>query len=206
MRLKIQTIQESINKKLEAKANHQKRWANHISIYELFASPKGALNEDQNDERAAVIAKIDSGQFTDNAAEFKNSLSQSRHREMLTDYSIGELSQMLLFKVDGYNIGYALKKMKNGAYDIVAVHNNEPDIKGIGNVLMASAIKNGGCFLDHYNTPALDNLYTKMGFIEISRDEYNADYDEGGILKAKHGAVDVVYRVHNTCAAKFLPQ
>lgn len=206
MRLKIQKIQESVTKKLEAKANHQKRWSNHISIYELFASTKGALNEEQNDERAAVIAKIDSDQFTDDAVEFKNSLSQSRHREMLTDYSVSELSQMRLFKVNGYNIGYALKKMENGAYDIVAVHNNEPDVKGVGEPLMASAIKNGGCFLDHYDTPALDNLYSKMGFTEINRDEYNGDYDEGGVLKDKHGAVAVVYRVHNTCAARFPPQ
>lgn len=206
MRLKIQKVQESVTKKLEGKTKHQKRWSNHISIYELFASTKGVLNEEQNDERAAVIVKIDNGQFSDNAVEFKNSLSQSRHREMLTDYSVSELSQMRLFKVDGYNIGYALKKMENGAYDIVAVHNNEPDVKGIGDQLMASAIKNGGCFLDHFDTPALDSLYSRMGFTEINRDDYNADYDDGGVLKAKHGPVDVVYRVHKTCAARFPPQ
>jgi hypothetical protein len=49
--------------------------------------------------------------------------------------------------VIGTNIGFALKKKNGGYKEIVAVHNNEPDVKNVGKELMKAAIKNRGCYL-----------------------------------------------------------
>jgi hypothetical protein len=105
---------------------------------------------------------------------------------------------MKLFKLDGYNIGYALKK-KDGKYsEIVAVHNNEPDVKQIGKELVLSAVKNGGCYLDHFDG-MLSNLYSSIGFEEYSRDEFDPQYDTGGEFQKKYGKQDIIYRVHRSC-------
>lgn len=125
--------------------------------------------------------------------EFKKSLNKSKHPDMLSDYSEQELAKMKLFKVPGRDIGFALKPLETG-YDIVAVHNNDPNIKGIGRDLMSCAIANGGDHLDHFDTPILSNLYANMGFKEYDRDAYDPQYDPDGSFKNKYGELAVIYR------------
>ena len=179
-----------------------KRVRKNDLLLELF-TPSNILNEDELKTKEDVINKIKNKDFTSDPQEFLNSLSASKHKEMLTDYSVSDLSKMKLFKVNGYNIGYALKRMENGGNDIVAVHNNEPTVKGIGEYLMRSAIENGGCFLDHFDTPALSNLYSRMGFEEISRDKFDPQYDPDSSFRNKYGEADVIYRVYKGCKNRF---
>lgn len=154
----------------------------------------------ESSEKDNVISLLEKNKLETTPKEFKKSLSKSKHKKMLTNYSIGELDKMKLFKVPNYNIGYALKKWKNGKYsEIVAVHNNEPEIKGVGDALMKSAIRNGGCYLDHFASEKLSNLYSKMGFMEYERDKYDPKYDKDGSFKNKYGKLDVIYRVHRKC-------
>lgn len=200
-RLAINEVWDAVNKKAEYNRDKRLRSANHALLLELFDSE--SLNEGETDERTLVIHKIEANDFLNDPKLFRDSLLQSRYREMLTDYTIGELSKMKLFKLNGFNIGYALKPMENGGYDIVVVHNNEPEVRGIGEVLINSAIKNGGCFLDHYDTATLSNLYSKMGFTEIHRNAYNPDYDTNGVVAKKHGPQDVIYRIHKNCQDKY---
>lgn len=47
---------------------------------------------------------------------------------MLSNYSTSEFSRMKLFKLNNFDIGYALKEKDGGYSEIVAVFNNEPDI------------------------------------------------------------------------------
>lgn len=158
----------------------------HFLMEDLFS-----LEEGKSDE--TVLELIKNNEFENDAKSFKNSLSKSKHSEMLTDYDIKDLKKMKLFKLKGYNIGFALKK-KNGKYnEIVAVHNNEPNIKGIGTVLMKSAISNGGEYLDHFDG-FLTKFYQKLGFEEIGRDKFDPQYDEDGSFRAKYGEADVIYR------------
>jgi hypothetical protein len=128
---------------------------------------------------------------------FYNSLKQSKHPLMLTDYSPVELSKMKLFKLKGYNIGFALKQFDNKYSEIVGVHNNE-DVNNIGNELMQAAINNGGCYLDHFDG-FLSNLYQNMGFIEYKRDNYDPEYDPNNEFKNKYGSKDIIYRVYKNC-------
>lgn len=168
--------------------------SNHIRLSEMLLEDKLPTDVASN----MVLKKIEANQFEKpNPNSFSQALKKSKHQEMLTDYSPEELSKMKLFKLHGYNIGYALKQMKDGTYsEIVAVFNNEPDIKGIGKALIKSAIKNGGKTLDHFSG-YLDDFYKSLGFDETGRDKFDAQYDQDGSFRKKYGEADVVYRQHN---------
>jgi len=162
---------------------------------------RGRLNEEaDSDKRADVLQKISNGEWESpqNAKSFKASMDISKHKEMLTPYSTGELSQMKLYKLQGYNIGFALKKRDGGYKEIVAVHNNEPDVKSVGKELMKAAIKAGGCYLDHFDG-YLSSFYDSLGFEEIDRDKFDAQYDQDGSFRNKYGESDVIYRKHKNC-------
>jgi hypothetical protein len=127
--------------------------------------------------------------------QFRKSLSNSKHQEMLSDYGTSKLAKMKLFKVPNFNIGFALKDHEGEPHsEIVAVHNNSP-IKGIGDELVQAAVRNGGKYLDHFEG-VLDKLYSRNGFVEYKRDPYNPEYDPDGSFKKKYGPASVVYRVY----------
>lgn len=151
-------------------------------------------------KREDVLQKIsdENWERPQNPESFKDSMGSSKHKEMLTPYSTGELEQMKLYKLKGYNIGFALKKTKGGYKEIVAVHNNEPDVKKIGKILMRAAIKNGGCYLDHFDG-YLSPFYESLGFKEIDREKFDARYDQDGSFRDKYGEADVIYRKHKNC-------
>ena len=161
----------------------------NIRLIELFSN----LNEFESvkdfKNRGDVIRKIENNEYESDPIEFYKSLKQSKHPLMLTDYTVDDLSKMRLFKLKGYNIGFALK----GGNEIVAVHNNEKGIKEIGFILMQSAIRNGGIYLNHFDG-FLTNLYSKLGFKEYKREKYDPKYDEDGLFASKYGKQDIIYR------------
>jgi len=171
----------------------------HIRMNELFSN-KNKLFENEND-RNNVISLIKNNQWEEpNPKIFRESLSKSKHKLMLTDYTETELSNMKLFKLKGYDIGFALKNNEKKPYsEIVAVFNNEPNISNIGNYLMQAAIDNGGCYLDHFDTEKLSTLYKSIGFEEYDRFSYDPQYDPNGQFRKKYGEVDVIFRKHKSC-------
>lgn len=152
------------------------------------------------DKREDVLQKIKNEDWEkpQDANSFQNSMNMSKHKEMLTPYSKGELAKMRLYKLNGYNIGFALKKKNGGFKEIVAVHNNEVDVKNIGKELMRSAIKNGGCYLDHFDG-YLSSFYDSLGFEEYDRDKFDAQYDPDNSFRDKYGESDIIYRKHKNC-------
>lgn len=174
-------------------------------IYNHYLQEQVAINQlneqtDDINKQSDVLNKIRNGEWESpqNAKSFKQSMGKSKHGEMLTPYSTNELAQMKLYKLVGYNIGFALKK-KDGKYkEIVAVHNNEPDVKNIGKDLMRAAIKYGGCYLDHFDG-YLSSFYDSLGFEEIDRDKFDPQYDQDGSFRKKYGAADVIYRKYKNC-------
>lgn len=150
-----------------------------------------SLNEGKEDSE--VLELIKNGEFESNAVEFKNSLSKSKHQKMLTDYSIPQLKKMKLFKLKGYNIGFALKKKDGKFQELVAVHKNEPNVGSVGDDVVKYAIKQGAKVLDHFSG-RLDKFYSNLGFVEYDRDKYDPKYDPDGSFKALYGEADVVYR------------
>lgn len=133
-----------------------------------------------------------------NPSSFNNSLRQSKHPKMLTPYSDEELGDMKLFKLKGKKIGFALKKSDSGKHDeIVAVHNNEEGVSGIGDHLLRAVIRNGGVRGDHFDGH-LTNLYRRNGFVTVRIDKYNPEYDKDGEFAKRYGKKDVHYVVHKS--------
>ena len=168
--------------------------AYHESLIECLGE---SVVEDDIPGKEEVVDIINNDKWGETSPqEFRDSLMKSKHKEMLTDYSISDLSKMKLFKVPGFDIGFALKDHDGEPFsEIVAVHNNSP-IKGIGSELTNATIRNGGKYLDHFDVKILSDLYSSAGFVEYKRDPYNPEYDPNGFFKKKYGPVDVVYRVH----------
>ena len=196
----IKNIVESVVKNYLRERYFKIKETEFNRINEMFFSEN--INEGNSEKRNEVINLIKNNSWQENVSgeEFKTTLMKSKHPEMLTDYSVGELNNMDLYKIEGFDIGYALKDHGNKPKsEIVAVFNNEPDVSGVGEELMRSAIRNGGCYLDHFDSNKLTSLYSTMGFEEISRTGYDPEYDPNGSFKKKYGELDVVYRKHKNC-------
>ncbi len=179
-------------KKLELFTNimrFKKVYIDHLLSLNLFN-----INENINiSKRDIILELLDKNILKTTPKDFLESLSKSKHIKMLSQYTITELSNMELYKVPGYNIGYTLKRETSGV-DITLVHNNESDVKNIGNELVSSAIRNGGNKLDHFDTEPLNTIYHNLGFVEIERYPYDAKYDINGDFRNKYGKLDVIYR------------
>jgi Rad3-related DNA helicase len=189
-------LNEKYNELISEKLSSNILIDEHEQLLNLFSNQ---INENE-DKRNDVIKKIQSNDWEEhNAENFYNALYQSKHKEMLTNYNISELNQMKLFKLQGYNIGFALKKFKDNQYnEIVAVFNNEPEVSNIGKILMQAAINNGGCYLDHFDG-FLSGLYQSMGFEEYDRYKFDPQYDPEGKFQSKYGQADVIFRKHKNC-------
>ena len=179
-----------------SKRNFKLKESQHSRSLSLFHQ---LIDEEDSSNKNEVISLIKNNEWEKpDSRRFYESLKKSKHSAMLTDYTPQELSMMKLFKLKGYDIGYALKKFDNkGFKEIVAVYNNS-GIPGIGQVLLQSAINNGGCYLDHFDG-MLSQLYGGMSFIEYNRDKFDPQYDPNNAFRSRYGAQDVIYRVHKNC-------
>lgn len=193
-----QLIRESLNSIYqENQTAYIRRALNDSRLLKLF-------NEQLSENEVAVHSSIEKTQDVvqaieqddwdnSNPAAFRAALNKSKHKEMLTDYSEEELAQMKLFKLRGFDIGFALKEKDGKHQEIVAVFNNEPDVRGIGKKLVHAAIKHGGRYLDHFDG-YLSDLYQSLGFDEYKRDKFDPQYDPDGSFQNKYGKADVIYR------------
>ena len=99
----------------------------------------------------------------------------------------------ITFKLQGYNIDYALHPMEDGNGDIISVHNNEPTIHNIGATLIDNAKVNGDNQLDHFDG-FLSDLYSNAGFEEYDRWKFNRQYAPEDWNYERDGEPDVVLR------------
>ena len=100
-------VNEEVNK-FVGKRNLNLKESDFIRMVEMYSS--FPMNEDESNQTEIVLNLIRNNQWEEqNPESFRNSLRQSKHMMMLTDYEISDLSQMKLFKLKDYNIGYALK-------------------------------------------------------------------------------------------------
>ena len=165
-----------------------------MELFDEHLSEVGTIAPPAPNKTQAALASIERNNWeSPNPQAFRAALNKSKHQEMLTDYSPEELSQMKLFKLKGFDIGFALKEKDGKHQEIVAVFNNEPEIKGVGKPLINAAIRQGGRYLDHFDG-YLSNLYQSLGFDEYQRDKFDPQYDPDGSFQDKYGQADVIYR------------
>lgn len=153
------------------------------------------LTEDKvdNEESQKVKEMILSNEYwiRNQYEQFLESLNSSTRKPFLSKYTAEELKNhnVQTYQLNGYHIGYALKPDEDGV-DIISVHNNEPNIKGVGDALIESAKANGGTKLDHYDG-FLSDLYSKHGFEEYDRYKWDADPNWD---YERYGRPDVILR------------
>lgn len=156
------------------------------------------LTEDKvdNEESQKVKEMILSNQYwiRNQYEQFLESLNSSTKKPFLSKYTAEELKNhnVQTYQLNGYHIGYALKLDEDGV-DIISVHNNEPNIKGVGDALIESAKANGGTKLDHYDG-FLSDLYSKHGFEEYDRYKWDDQYADPNWDYERYGRPDVILR------------
>lgn len=156
------------------------------------------LTEDKvdNEESQKVKEMILSNHYwiRNQYEQFLESLNRSTRKSFLSKYTAEELKNhnVQTYQLNGYHIGYTLKPDEDGV-DIISVHNNEPNIKGVGDALIESAKANGGTKLDHYDG-FLSDLYSKHGFEEYDRYKWDDQYADPNWDYERYGRPDVILR------------
>ena len=137
------------------------------------------LTEDKvdNEESQKVKEMILSNEYwiRNQYEQFLESLNSSTRKPFLSKYTAEEL------------------KLDEDGVDIISVHNNEPNIKGVGDALIESAKANGGTKLDHYDG-FLSDLYSKHGFEEYDRYKWDDQYADPNWDYERYGRPDVILR------------
>lgn len=197
---------------------YERRYFDHLLMKDVVDNDDW-VNESLED----FTLKVSTQQWDSDPESFYKSFMASERLGYLTPYSVKDLKEFSLYKVKDYKIGFAIKK--DG--DIILVHNNEPDIKGIGRFLLNQAIIKGGKKLDHFDG-FLTGFYKSLGFdlknnhqfldeyvpeswdykkidinnpkLSIYADELKVDDKEFNLAKERYsvGKPDVVYRVNKS--------
>lgn len=178
--------------------HHNKRQNIYEYAFDNSFIENETLTEDKvdNEESQKVKEMILSNRYwiRNEYEQFLNSLNQSTRKPFLSKYTAEELKNhnVQTYQLNGYHIGYALKPDEDGV-DIISVHNNEPNIKGVGDALIESAKSNGGTKLDHYDG-FLSDLYSKHGFEEYDRYKWDDQYADPNWDYERYGRPDVILR------------
>lgn len=146
-------------------------YAEMLSDQEMMRAVFFDLQEGAEDSVSLVSMIRDDQWEQADPRRFHESLTTSTRGGFLTPYSVESFAGMKLFKLEGYNIGFAVKS--DG--DVVSVHNNS-GVGGVGSELMQATIRNGGAKLDHFDG-FLTGLYVKNGFSKVlGSDSWNDAY------------------------------
>lgn len=200
----MKRIFEKWNKYKESSSRFMEIEYNTSLAEKLFTLQEGGDEK----KSAEAIDKIKNEQWEEQSADsFYASLTcnsqekdicHNKHPEMTTIYPASELSRMKLYKIEGMNVGFAMKEKDGKMQEIVAVHNNEPGVGGVGDLLMEKALAYGGCYLDHFDTGVLSNLYSEMGFVEYDKYDFDPQYVSSAFIE-RYGEADIIFRKHDKC-------
>ena len=175
-------VQSQVNYETNSDKEYQRLFMNQLLMLDVVAE-SGEIIKENKDEAISRITnnnwEVDTPELVES---FLASINTSTRVEFMTPYTADELSNFRLFKVDGMNIGFAIKEYG----DITLVHNNE-GIGGIGNILIQKAIEFGGEKLDHFDG-FLTGFYRNLGFKLTSNGHFNDEWTPEGW---KFEAIDI---------------
>jgi len=147
-------------------------------IFVDYLLMKDVVDDTTNENLGVVDDVIDAfnkNDFDKDAQSFYDSYNKSKRITYLTPYSVDDIRTFNTYKLRGYNIGFAIKN--NG--DIILVHNNEPKVKGIGDLMIGKAKEMGGDHLDHFDG-FLTGFYKRNGFTLKDNDHFAEEYKPKG--------------------------
>ena len=181
MRLKryIQFVKESLAQvqpqtQAQIQTDEEDFALGYLRLYYDDLLMQDVVAEEVMESKDEVLEKLMRGSLETTPEEFLASVKASSRLEFMTPYTEEELSRIKLFKVEGFNIGFAVKE--DG--DIILVHNNEK-VGGIGRLLIEKAVENGGTKLDHFDG-FLTGFYRELGFILEYNEQFNDEWTPEG--------------------------
>lgn len=126
---------------------------------------------------------------------FMEAMRKSRHPASLTWYTMDEYARCKarLYKVAGFDAGFAIKNDPENKGEIVSVFNNT-NIRGVAPELMKKAVEYGGDHLDHYAYRRLNDVYSGAGFEEYQQYPWNDKFAPKDWDYEKDGRPPVILR------------
>lgn len=126
---------------------------------------------------------------------FMESLLKSKHKASLTIYSLEQYREKgaRLYKVAGYDAGFAVTTSGEDPGDIISVHNNS-EYANVAPDLIKKAIEYGGDHFDHYAFDRLNEVYGGAGFDSFARYPWDDQYAPKDWDYEKDGTPDVIMR------------
>lgn len=167
-------VQSQVNYEVTSEKEYQRLFMNQLLMLDVVAESSEIIKENKDEAISRITNnnwEVDTPELSES---FLASINTSTRVEYMTPYTADELSNFRLFKVDGLNIGFAIKE--DG--DIILVHNNE-GIGGIGKILIQKAIELGGTKLDHFDG-FLTGFYRGLGFEFSSNDPFADEWTPDG--------------------------
>lgn len=174
--------------------NSHEVFENAIRWHDLYNKPV-TEGEDRSEDVKKLMQDKNNWIINDYSA-FVDSLNKSNRSGFLTHYTPQDLYKKgaTTYQLKGYNIGYALcPDPEDGEVDIISVHNNEPDVHNIGDLMLTLAKQNGGTKLDHFEGK-LSDIYSRNGFEEYDRYQWDDQYAPDDWDYKQYGRPDVVMR------------
>lgn len=127
----------------------------------------------------------------------------SKYRGFMTDHPMEEISQpeWKTFKLKGVDAGFALHYTGKGKVDICNLHNNS-NLKGISDLMLTFAKRQGGTTLDNY-AGFLGDKYQKNGFDKYETYTWDDKFRPDGWREDLYGTPDVEMRTYTSHDKKY---
>lgn len=127
----------------------------------------------------------------------------SKYRGFMTDHPMEEISQpeWKTFKLKGFDAGFALHYTAKGKVDICNLHNNS-NLKGISDLMLTFAKRQGGTTLDNY-AGFLGDKYQTNGFDKYETYTWDDKFRPDGWREDLYGTPDVEMRTYTSHDKKY---
>lgn len=121
----------------------------------------------------------------------------------MTDHPMEEISQpeWKTFKLKGFDAGFALHYTAKGKVDICNLHNNS-NLKGISDLMLTFAKRQGGTTLDNY-AGFLGDKYQTNGFDKYETYTWDDKFRPDGWREDLYGTPDVEMRTYTSHDKKY---
>jgi hypothetical protein len=117
------------------------------------------------------------------AASFRSAFEQAFHASPfthhVTHYTVAELERMLCYMTDDGRAGVAVKNHGDGRVEATALF-NAGAAPGAGLYLLAHVIEHAGVNYVECYGPVLNQLYAKLGFRDVDKSAFKAEYAAPG--------------------------
>lgn len=171
----------------------------------VFLKNDSWLNEDNRSSQYYRLIFNPNNWEVNEYGNFLNSVDKTpdKYKGFMTPHTEKEISkpEWKSFKLKGYDAGFLLHYTGKGKVDICNLHNNSP-LKGISNLLLTFAKRQGGTTLDNY-AGFLGDKYQENGFDTYEKYTWDDKYRPDEWKEDLFGTPDVEMRTYTSHDKKY---